>query len=151
MAGQASTTIAIADILLRTGWTVVFRCIPNSPHIGVVPIPIQRGSAKQRYPDILSFRDHILRLTEVEIALTDNIADKIIERFDEQRAALLSPVTWVAWTARVRSLTGHLLPADCQLSCELVVCKPIGTRHVHCIPRLSRRGIAVHLPSTYIP
>lgn len=150
MAGQGTTTVAIAEALRQAGWTVVFTCIPNAPHVGVVPIPIQGGSAKQRYPDILSFRDHILRLTEVEMGLTDDVADNIIDRFGEQRTALLNPATWTAWRARVESLTGFIIPQDCEVTCELVVCNPIGARYLSCVPRLCSLAIAVYGPATYI-
>ncbi len=88
MAGQGATIGLIAEALESNGWTVVFVCVPNTPHIGVVPIPIEGGSSNQRYPDVLSFRDGVLRLTEVEITLSEDVVEKTILRFDEQITAL---------------------------------------------------------------
>jgi hypothetical protein len=152
MAGQGDTTNAIAAILQDAGWTVVFKCIPNSTHVGVVPIPItQGGAAKQRYPDVLSFRDDDLRLTEVEIAISEEVVEKTIERFSEQMLALSIPETWSAWRARIAGLTGHQIPAVCTIRCELVLCKPIKDIQVPLLAKLNAHLIPAYTIATYVP
>ncbi len=143
MAGQGVTISAIANALEDSGWTVVFVCVPNTPHIGVVPIPIEGGSSNQRYPDVLSFKDGVLRLTEVEITLSEDVVQKTIVRFDEQVRALKTNTIWLSWSDRVLSLTGHHLPLMCTIVPELVICKNIRPSQANLIDRLASAGISV--------
>lgn len=151
MAGQGETTNGIAALLQDSGWLVIFKCIPNATHVGVVPIPVaQGGAAKQRYPDILSLKDDVLRLTEVEIGMSEEIADKTIERFHEQVTALSTPETWAAWRARVMGLTGYDIPAVCRVRCELVLCKAVKDEHIPLIAKLASHSIPVYNLKTYL-
>ncbi|TON15434.1 hypothetical protein CGH61_24080, partial [Vibrio parahaemolyticus] len=65
MAKQGNVTKEYASFLSRNGWTVVYVCIPNTVHIGVVPIPTINGASKQRYPDIVAIKDEQLLIVEV--------------------------------------------------------------------------------------
>lgn len=127
LAGQGSTTRKIAAQLRKSGWDVIYVCIPNTPHIGVVPIPTKSGVTAQRYPDILSIQGNVLRLSEIEIAVTDDIASKAIERFTDQRCSILSPEIYLPWRDRVLELTGHQLPVvPGEVICELISCTRFG-------------------------
>ena len=151
LASQAATTRLIAKILGENGWTVVFTCIPNTPHIGVVPIPTKNASSAQRYPDILSFRQNTVRLSEVEISLSQQVVTKAIERFREQTDALRSPKNWLTWRERIKTLTLHELPNPSLLQCELVTCSPIRRKHDALVSLLLTHDIHVYSPDTYKP
>lgn len=120
MAGQGSTIRSVAGRLHDAGWTVLFVCVPNTPHVGVVPIPTT-GAGRQRYTDIVATRGAVVRLIEVELSLSDAVAEDIAERLSEQRAALRAPATWVEWSARVTAATGGVLPTVPIIECELIV------------------------------
>ena len=83
MSGQGSTTLEIGDRLRKNGWNIVFLCIPNTAHLKVIPIPTQRGGSKQRYPDIVAYRDGVTRFIEVEMNLNQSVANDLIERFSD--------------------------------------------------------------------
>jgi len=124
MAGQGKTTRHVASVLTASGWTVVYVCLPNCAHAGVVPIPTPGGTNCQRYPDVLSVCGKVLRLTEVEVAFTEQVARKAVERFNEQCSGLASPAVYPAFRNRVLALTGVQLPESPDVLCELVICKP---------------------------
>ena|SRR5579859_1664914 len=121
MAGQGSTIRGYAGQLRDADWTVVYMCIPNTPHVGVVAIPIA-GSSKQHYPDILAFKGNVTRIVEVEIQLTAAVAEKIRQRFEEIRGALHAPGGWSIFRQHVKGTTGISLPKTFTSDCELVVC-----------------------------
>jgi hypothetical protein len=125
MAGQGSTTNDAVRELNQNGWTVVFACVPNTPHLNVVPIPTAGTSSKQRYPDILAFRDHTIRLVEVEIKLSYDVAIDILTRFQEMASALASPDIFSSWRMKLFGDTGYLLPEDFHAEYELIVCTPL--------------------------
>ena len=53
MATQGFITKSISKQLTQDNWHVVYTCIPNTPHINVVPIRTSSISSSQRYPDIV--------------------------------------------------------------------------------------------------
>jgi len=151
LAGQGTTINSIADTLESNGWNVIFVCVPNTPHIGVVPIPIEGGSSNQRYPDVLAVKGDVLRLTEVEVKISDDVVNKTIERFAEQQTSLRDVQTWQSWSARIQSLTGIELPAACQLYCELVVCNDLRPNNNAHVSRVTAAGIRVFDTQNYEP
>jgi len=120
MAGQGTAIREIAEWLRSNDWTVLFVCVPNTPHVGVIPIPTD-GLAKQRYTDVVAVKGSILKLIEVEIALNEKVAEDIAARLSEQRLALRRPNTWREWSSRVAASTGARLPTSPTIECELVV------------------------------
>lgn len=125
MAGQAVTTQAVARALEKHGWTVVYTCLPGRPHVDVVPVHIVKGSAKQRYPDVLAFRDDVIKFLEVEQRLSDRVIEDISLRFCEIIETLSEPTAWTTWREQVRNVTGHILPPLFRPECELVICTRI--------------------------
>ncbi len=121
MAGQGSTIRGYAVQLRDADWTVVYTCIPNTPHVGVVAIPIA-GSSKQHYPDILAFKGDVTKIVEVETQLTAAVAEKIRQRFEEIRGVLHAPGRWSTFRQHVKETTGVSLPETFSSDCELVVC-----------------------------
>lgn len=142
MAGQGQVIRDIASLLKAEDWDVIFVCIPNSAHEGVVPIPTLKGSTKQRYPDILSCRKNILRLTEVEISLSASIAKKAIERFSDMSGSLSSKDSYLAWSQRVLGLTGKQLPVEPNIICELVVCTKLEPTFFPMVAELKTHGVS---------
>ena len=122
MAGQGATIREVAACLREAGWTILFVCVPNTPHVGVIPIPTS-GIARQRYTDIVAVRGSTIRLVEVEISLNERVAEDIAARLSEQRSALQRPATWLEWSSRVRASTGAALPTTPEFECSLVVIK----------------------------
>jgi hypothetical protein len=121
MAGQGSTIRGYAAQLRDADWTVVYTCIPNTPHVGVVAISIA-GSSKQHYPDILAFKEDVTKIVEVEMQLTAAVAEKIRQRFEEIRGAFHAPGRWSTFRQHVKETTGIGLPKAFSSDCELVVC-----------------------------
>lgn len=122
MAGQGATIREVAAALREAGWNVLFICVPNTPHVGVIPIPTS-GIARQRYTDIVASKGSTIRLVEVEVSLNEGIAEDIATRLSEQRSALQRPTTWQEWSARVTASTGTSLPIKPDIECLLVVIK----------------------------
>jgi hypothetical protein len=151
VAGQGETILATAERLRLSGWTVLFVCIPNRTHVGVIPIPVAEGASNQRYTDVISLRGETLRLTEVEVRMSPETVDKTVERFREQVRALGDPDTWLSWSARVQDLTGHTLPATCVMACELVVCAGLKPAHGALVSPLTAAGIQVFDSRNYQP
>jgi hypothetical protein len=130
VAGQGSTIKAVARELESSGWSVVYVCIPNTPHVGVVPITIKDGSAEQRYPDIVAYRDQITKIVEVEMGLTENVLYDIQTRFQEMVEALEDLEAWDTWRQHIHKVTGHSLPIGFEPECELVVCAPTSNAQI---------------------
>jgi hypothetical protein len=124
VAGQGASIRKVAEILKQKGWAVLFVCVPNTPHVGVIPIPTT-GPARQRYTDIAALKGSALRLIEVEISLTEKVAEDISFRLSEQRAALSRRATWLEWSSRLTASTGQLMPHRPIIECELCVIRPI--------------------------
>jgi hypothetical protein len=104
------------------GWTIIYKCIPNTPHTRVVPVQIA-GSCKQHYPDVLAVKGDRTRIVEVEVQLSTDVGAKIIERFAEIRQALTRPAAWASFRAHVADTTGRPLPTHFKPEWELVICK----------------------------
>lgn len=121
MAGQAVATNAVAKALTEAGWRVVFVCVPNAVHHGVIPISTPGGSARQRYPDVLAVDGEVTRLIEVENALTASVADDIALRLAEQTVALEAPAYWEIWRRHVEATHGITMPASFAPLRELVI------------------------------
>lgn len=121
MTGQGSTICDYASWLKESDWTVVYTCVPNTPHVGVVAIPIA-GSRHQQYPDILAFKGGVTRIVEVEVQLTAAVAEKIRERFEEIRKVLCIPEEWNTFRCHVQETIGINLPEKFNPDCELVIC-----------------------------
>jgi len=151
LSGQGVSIKHIAEKLKGANWNVVYVCVPNTPHVGVVPISTGAGVTAQRYPDILSTKDDVIRLTEVEISLNENVAMKAIERFLEQRSTLLKPIYYTDFGSRVKELTGIILPQKPIIICELITCKNISIKaNVFC-QLLLANNINVMNEHEYIP
>jgi hypothetical protein len=140
MAGQGAITQAYAANLEKQGWQIVYTCIPNTPHVSVIAIPIG-GSSKQCYPDILAFADNITKLVEVEIRLTQVIAAKITAKFAEILSAL-SP-GWKTFRGHVKLVNGVSLPESFCPSCELIICGSGKSSHQELVGELNMAGISV--------
>lgn len=126
MGTQGGTIAAIACALETARWQIVFKCVPNRAHVGVVPIPVT-GGAKQRYPDIVASRGQVLRLIEVEPVLSEVVANDIVERFTQQREALAIPALWELWRERIRTIAGIALPSSPLVEAVLVYLRPSPT------------------------
>lgn len=149
MAGQGAITRAVADLLRQNAWQVVFTCIPNTPHLNVVPIPTAQGVSKQRYPDILAYRDTITKLVEVEITLNEFVAQDIETRFGEMVRALKTPEVWKLWREKIRNDTGHDLPDVFIPQCDLVLCRKLKFTDAPLIEALRRASISVSSAEQY--
>lgn len=117
MATQGKVTQSIAGNLEDAGWDVAYVCIPNMPHYKVVAIP---GGSSTQYPDIVSSVDEKIALIEVEISLTEKVAEKIIEKFQEMRVNIAHQPTYKIWRAAVKRECDVGLPERPQLTCCLV-------------------------------
>lgn len=142
-------TRAIADLLRQSGWQVVFTCIPNTPHLDVVPIPTAHGASKQRYPDILAYRDAITKLVEVEISLNEFVAENIIMRFAEMTEALNMPEVWTPWREKVHRDTGHVLPDIFIPQCDLIICRKLKATDDPLVNLLRQASINVNSADQY--
>jgi hypothetical protein len=142
MAGQAVATNAVAEALTEAGWRVVFVCVPNAVHHGVVPISTPGGSARQRYPDVLAVDGMVTRLIEVENVLTEAVADDIALRLGEQTLALEDSGYWEIWRRHVEATHGIAMPATFAPIPELVIG---GERRLDeaLVARLASAGIRV--------
>lgn len=141
MTGQGSVTNEVAAALRGAGWRVVFTCIPNAVHHGVVPISTPGGSARQRYPDVLSVRQGVTRLIEVETRLTAAVADNIALRLEEQVVALSDPDYWEVWRRHVEEIHELPMPSSFSPLRELVICGPNSNPDAARVQQLGRAGI----------
>jgi hypothetical protein len=151
MAGQGSTTKRIASLLSGSGWTVIYTCIPNTSHDGVIPIPTPYGTSHQRYPDIVACKDNITRLVEVEMRLDEAVAAGIYTRFGEMVLALQDGNAWVRWRNHVHNATGHWLPEIFTPRCDLVICGSLNFQHQPMIRVLLSSSIYVSAADKYSP
>lgn len=149
MAGQGATTRLVAKTLSDNGWIVVYKCIPNTPHTSVVPIPTPNGTSNQRYPDVLAYRSIVTRLVEVEIALTKATAFDIIKRFGEMIDALNNTSLWSSWKSKIETDTGHKLPELFSPKCDLVLCNQITAPNRQFVGMLEQHSISVYEIGVY--
>lgn len=117
MATQGKITQTIAEYLESAGWEVAYVCIPNMPHYKVVAIP---GAGTTQYPDIVSTTDGKIALIEVEISLTEKIAAKMIEKFQEMRLSIAHQPTYEMWRSAVSRECDVELPQKPELKSCLV-------------------------------
>jgi len=151
MAGQGKVTLAVAASLEHEAWSVAYVCIPNTPHVGVVAIPTKQGTSRQRYPDIVAVKDGVLALVEVEMTLTGSVADDIVERFREMRAALQDRETYAMWSEAVSRSCSVDLPTRPTVVCCLVTTRGWRGTAEPFAERLRASGIAVHAFGSFSP
>lgn len=146
---QGEVTRAVSRLLQAAGWRVVYSCVPNTPHIGVIPIPTPSGSARQRYPDILATDGEVVRLVEIEPRLTRGVATNIIERLGEQVTALSGDEVWEPWRRHVERSHGVLMPPHFVPRADLVICEGLLASHGPQISRLTACAIATSELATF--
>lgn len=144
MAGQGKITKQIALSLISDKWNVVYTCIPNTPHINVVPIPIEDGASKQRYPDIVAYKGNLIKFIEVEVKLTESVSKDILLRFNEYTTALNDPIKWSLWKSHIFSQTGHKLPYIFLCEKDLIICETIRLKSKPFKDLLETQGIQVY-------
>lgn len=150
--GQGTVTRNIAKILRKNGWTIGYICVPNTPHVGVVPIPTSvSGVGAQRYPDVVAFNDSITLLIEVEPVLNLNVSLDIHLRFTEMITALENPTVWERWRRHVQLEAGIVLPPSFSPLCKLVVCEEVSTFDNLITAALRNHGIRVVSFADYSP
>ncbi|WP_419210338.1 hypothetical protein ABRP32_01085 [Providencia manganoxydans] len=122
MAGQGKTTRLYASLLRDEGWEVIYTCIPNCPHVRVIPIPTSHGVSKQRYPDILALKGNRILLVEVEISLTNSVAKDISLRFYEMQKSLKNTRIYQAWSRAIEISSNIIMPVapDIEMRLKLV-------------------------------
>ncbi len=129
--------------LAQKGWEVLYICIPNTPHVGVVPIPTSHGVSKQRYPDIAAIKNGRILLVEVEMSLTESVVQDIRLRFAEMREALASSETYRSWSAKVELATKRKMPTTAIVEACLKVVNSRDQRSAHLIDQLEADSIVV--------
>jgi len=149
IAHQGDVTRAACRLLQAARWTVVYSCVPNTPHVGVIPIPTPSGSARQRYPDILATDGTVVRLVEVEPRLTRGVATNIIQRLGEQVGALSVAEAWESWRRHVEESHGLSMPREFVPRTDLVVCAGLSPSHQPQLERLAAAAIAVSELTTF--
>ena len=143
MAGQGKTTREYAAQLSKEGWSILYVCIPNTPHVKVVPIPTSHGVSKQRYPDIAAVRNDRLLLTEVEMNLTEAVVQDIVLRFDEMQQSLMSPELYSLWSKKVEMVSKHKMPPVPMIETRLKIVNGIDQRSIDLAHQLQSQGILV--------
>jgi hypothetical protein len=143
MAGQGKTTRKYADRLAEEGWNILYVCIPNTPHVKVVPIPTSHGVSKQRYPDVAAVNNDRILLAEVEMSLTESVAQDIGLRFNEMRRALENPEIYRAWSSRAEMVSKHKMPANPIIETRLKLVNGIGQKTSHLVDYLRAEGIVI--------
>lgn len=143
MAGQAKTTKEYAKRLNAAGWNILFVCIPNSVHVGVVPIMTSHGVSKQRYPDIAAMMGNSILLVEVEMSLTNAVADDIVLRFAEMREGLSSSEVYRAWSSKLEIITGLKMPESPDLEVQLLLVNGISEKTAALVHRLNQARIPI--------
>lgn len=149
MAGQGKVTKFIAQKITTDEWRVLFTCIPNTPHLNVVPIQTLSGSSKQRYPDIAAFRGNTIGLWEIEIQLSQDVAEDITTRFQEMVDSLTNIENYHNWAASLTRITGYQLPNTPQILTTLIVCNRIQSQDNELVHILNEKNIAVHYFKNY--
>lgn len=143
MAGQGKTTREYAKQLINEGWNVLYICIPNTPHVRVVPIPTSHGVSKQRYPDIAAEKDGYLLLVEIEMNLTEAVVQDISLRFNEMRHSLINPDLYRAWSNSVESVSKHKMPASPIIETRLKIVNGITRKSTNLVYQLQSQGISI--------
>lgn len=142
MAGQGAVTNQVSNSLVKNGrWRIVYKCIPNTSHFGVVPIPTPLGSSAQRYPDIVLIDNETTWLIEVEIRLTFKVFNDIKQRFTEMRSALFDTENWEIWKAQAERVSGLTLPSKFLPKTTLIVCKDNTTASTGLAAKLADHSI----------
>jgi hypothetical protein len=149
MSGQSKIIKSYARYLVSKGWVIAFMCIPNTVHFGVVPIPIIQGSSKQRYPDIVAFKDNQLLITEVEMALNDSVFEDICLRFFEMEQSLNNKNNFDSWIQKVDNIVNFKVPLVNSIVKELVVVKATDIKMDFYNKKLSEVGINLVYPSAF--
>lgn len=152
MPDQGQTILGVKRALSREdGWTVAYVCVPNTPHIGVVPITTPEGSSEQRYPDVVATNELVIRLIEVEIKLTREVGTDILTRFKEMTTALQSSQMWKSWRRHVQEECGLSMPDTPRLSKELVLCTDTPPIDNSVAERLRSQKISVTARENFTP
>ena len=141
MATQGNISNNYARKLENDGWTIIFKCIPNKPHVNVVPIPTINGISTERYPDIVAIKDNYTLFVEVEISLNNATVTNIIERFIDYTSSLNKQECWKTWTDKIENLTGKSMPITYIPLRTLVICKKYGEKERYLVDRLSANDI----------
>lgn len=150
MASQGAVTQAVVAALTAAGWSVLYRCLPNTAHIGVVPIPTPTGAGNQRYPDVVALRDGVLRLIEVEHRLSEDVGNDISLRFAEMRTSLADKEVWIPWRRRISDSSGVAVPKVCRVEAELVVIAPISVEAAGIEARLRGERVTVTVARAFV-
>lgn len=143
MAGQGKTTREYAAQLSSDGWSILYICIPNTPHVKVVPIPTSHGVSKQRYPDIAAVSNDLILLAEVEMNLTEAVAEDIILRFGEMRQSLMNPELYSLWSKKVATVSSHKMPPKPTIETRLKIVNGVDKRSIGLAHQLQSQGILV--------
>jgi hypothetical protein len=143
MAGQGKTTRKYAAQLSSDGWNILYICIPNTPHVKVVPIPTSHGVSKQRYPDIAAVSNDRILLAEVEMNLTEAVAQDIILRFVEMQRSLMSPELYSMWSKKVETVSKHKMPPKPMIETRLKIINGVDQRSISLAEQLQSQGILV--------
>ncbi|WP_225182237.1 PDDEXK family nuclease [Pectobacterium aroidearum] len=145
MAGQGKTTRLYASALREEGWEVIYTCIPNSPHVKVVPIPTSHGVSKQRYPDILAIKKNRILLVEVEMMLTNSVAQDISLRFYEMQKSLKNTDIYRGWSRAVEISSNVTMPITPDVEMRLKLVNGLNVESSPFLENLSRQNITIVL------
>lgn len=140
MAGQGKTTRQYAKSLKEEGWEIVYTCIPNTVHLGVIPIQTIDGASKQRYPDIVAYRENSLLLVEVEISINLNVYEDIKLRFKEMTETLSHEDKFLEWREKIQEVHGIHIQSDSEILRRLVLLKSpnkINSKHIDKLENLN--------------
>jgi len=143
MAGQGKTTREYAAQLSNDGWSILYICIPNTPHVKVVPIPTSHGVSKQRYPDIAAVSNDHLLLAEVEMNLNGAVAQDIILRFVEMRQSLMNLELYSMWSKKVETVSKHKMPPIPVIETRLKIVNGVDQRSIDLAHQLQSQGIII--------
>jgi hypothetical protein len=143
MASQGKVTQERARFLENSGWTVIYQCLPNSPHIGVVPVPV-RIDGEQCYPDILSFKGATLMLTEVEPRLNILTANNIQRRISSQIMTLQNTRFLEEFCNRLSEITSINVPSIRHIEAELVVISVLKDESISALEILSKSNVRTY-------
>ncbi len=143
MAGQGQTIRDYVAHLRQEGWAILFSCIPNSVHVGVVPIMTSHGVSKQRYPDVAALCGNTILLVEVEMSLTEAITIDIALRFGEMREGLSNREVYRSWASKIATVTGLEMPPTPVIETRLIIVKGLTSKITPLVERLRLSQISV--------
>jgi hypothetical protein len=143
MPGQGKVTKQVVSTLFDSGWTVLFSCIPNTPHVGVVPITVFKGTSRQRYPDVAATRNGKIWLIEVEMHIDAGVASDIRTRFREMRDSLQDGEIYRKWRGAIFNRTQVELPDKPVILLSLVVCSVLNPASNELVRSLDAEQISV--------